>query len=359
MERVTGKMSELISLLKKTAPGTPLREGLDNVLRAKTGGLIVLTDDPAINEMVTGGFVIDSVYSPASLYELAKMDGAIILNKDATRILRANTHLNPDPKVPSSETGIRHRTAEQVARQMDVLVVCISQRRNVITLFKGDIKYYVKESNVLVGMANQAVQTLDKYKTVLDKALNNLSVLEYDGMVSITDVAKVLQRAEMFSRVEEELSKYISELGTEGRLIQMQVEELITNVARDEERTIMDYENWGGQKTVDDILGRLRNLRAEELLHLEIFARELGYEIGKDQDTILVTRGYRLLSRIPRLPFGVIQNMVHYFGSFTRIQQATVEELDEVEGIGETRAKTIKDGLKRMRDQIYSEFHWI
>ena len=168
MERLGGKKNELINLLKKTAPGTPLREGLDNVLRAKTGGLIVLTDDPAINDMVTGGFVIDSPYSPASLYELAKMDGAIILNKDATRILRANAHLNPDPSVPSSETGIRHRTAEKVARQMDVLVVCISQRRNVITLFKGDIKYYVKESNVLVGLANQAVQTLDKYKTVLD-----------------------------------------------------------------------------------------------------------------------------------------------------------------------------------------------
>lgn len=359
MERIAGKKSELISLLKKTAPGTPLREGLDNVLRAKTGGLIVLTDDPAINDMVTGGFIIDCPYSPASLYELAKMDGAIILNKDATRILRANAHLNPDPSVPSYETGIRHRTAEKVARQMDTLVVCISQRRNVITLFKGDIKYYVKESNVLVGMANQAVQTLDKYKTVLDKALNSLSVLEYDGMVSITDVAKVLQRAEMFARVEEELSKYISELGTEGRLIQMQVEELIANVARDEERTIMDYENWGGQKTVSEILERLRNLKSEDLLHLEIFARELGYEIGKDQDNILVTRGYRLLSRIPRLPFGVIQNMINYFGSFSRIQQASVEELDEVEGIGETRAKTIKDGLKRMRDQIYSEFHWI
>ena len=248
MERISGKKSELINLLKKTAPGTPLREGLDNVLRAKTGGLIVLTDDAAINDLVTGGFVIDCPYSPASLYELAKMDGAIILNKDATKILRANAHLNPDPSVPSFETGIRHRTAEKVARQLDVLVVCISQRRNVITLFKGDIKYYVKESNVLVGMANQAVQTLDKYKTVLDKALNNLSVLEYDGMVSITDVAKVLQRAEMFARVEEELSKYISELGSEGRLIQMQVEELIANVDRDEERTVMDYENWGGKK---------------------------------------------------------------------------------------------------------------
>ena len=359
MERISGKKNEFINLLKMTAPGTPLREGLDNVLRAKTGGLIVLTDDDAINSIANGGFMIDTPYTPASMYELAKMDGAIVLNKDATKILRANAHLNPDPMVPSNETGMRHRTAEKVARQLDVLVICISQRRNVITLYKGDIKYYVKESTVIIDLANQALQTLDKYKTAFDKAVNNLSMLEFDGMVTITDVAKVLQRAEMLSRVEDELGKYVSELGIDGRLIQMQMEELTSNVGRDAERTIMDYENWNGERSAEEVLERLHSLKEGELLHLEIFARELGYEPGKDQDTILPSRGYRLLTRIPRLPFGVIQNMVNYFDSFNAIQHASVEELDEVEGIGETRAKSIKDGLKRMRDQIYSDFHWI
>ena len=358
MER-TGTTKELITILNKTAPGTALREGMDNVLRAKTGGMIVLTDNPKINDIVTGGFAIDSVYTPASLYELAKMDGAIILNRDATRILRANAHLNPDPSIPSNETGIRHRTSEKVARQMDDLVVCISQRRNVITLFKGDIKYYLKDSSVLLASANQAVQTLEKYKIALDKAVNNLSVLEYEGMVALNDVSKALQRAEMFARIEEELNKYVSELGTEGRLIQMQVDELSTGVARDEERIIMDYENWGGQKTAKDIMERLRNVKSEDLLSLDVFARELGYEVGRDQDAILPTKGYRLLNKIPRLPFSVVQNLVNFFGNFNAIQQATVEELDDVEGIGESRARTIRDGLRRMRDQIYSEFHWI
>jgi len=358
MER-TGATKELIALLNKTAPGTPLREGLDNVLRAKTGGMIVLTDNPAINNLVTGGFVIDSNYTPASLYELAKMDGAIILNKDATRILRANAHLNPDPSIPSNETGIRHRTSEKVARQMDELVVCISQRRNVITLFKGDLKYYLKDSSVLLASANQAVQALEKYKVALDKAVNNLSVLEYEGTVTLNDVSKALQRAEMFARVEEELHKYISELGSEGRLIQMQVDELVTNVAKEEERILMDYENWGGQKNAKDILEGMRNIKSEDLLSLDIFARELGYEVGKDKDAILPTKGYRLLTRIPRLPFSIIQKLVGYFGTFSAIQMATVEELDDVEGIGESRAHAIRDGLKRMRDQIYSEFHWI
>ncbi len=359
MERITGKKNEFMNLLKMTAPGTLLREGLDNVLRAKTGGLIVLTDDETINEIVTGGFVIDTPYTPANMYELAKMDGAIILNKDATKILRANAHLNPSPNVATNETGMRHRTAEQVARQFDVLVVCISQRRNVITLYKGDMKYYVKESTVIIDMANQALQTLDKYKTAFDKAVNNLNMLEYDGMVTITDVAKVLQRAEMLARVENELSKYVSELGIDGRLIEMQMEELTSNIGRDEERILMDYENLNGERTVEEVLVRLRNLKEADLLHLEIFARELGYDAVKDQDTILPTKGYRLLNKIPRLPFGVVQNMINYFGNFNAIQMATVEELDEVEGIGEARARSIRDGLKRMRDQIYSEFHWV
>mgnify|MGYP003297893815 FL=1 len=208
-------------------------------------------------------------------------------------------------------------------------------------------------------MANQALQTLDKYKSAFDKAVNNLNMLEYDGMVTITDVAKVLQRAEMLSRVEDELSKYVSELGIDGRLIQMQMEELTSNIGRDEERTIMDYENWNGERSIEEIRERLHGLKEADLLHLEVFARELGYDAVKDQDILLPTKGYRLLSRIPRLPFGVIQNMVNYFGNFNTIQMATVEELDDVEGIGETRAKSIKDGLKRMRDQIYSEFHWV
>lgn len=360
MSRISNKNSELVEMLKLTAPGTALREGLDNVLRAKTGGLIVMADTPEIMSLVAGGFNLDCSYSPAQLYELAKMDGAIILNKEGTKIMVANAHLNPDQMVASSETGIRHRTAERVARQTGEMVLCISQRRNIITLYKGDIKYYLKDTGSILEMANQAIQTLDRYKSVLDKAYNNLSVLEYDGMVSLVDVAKVLQRAEMVNLVEEELEKYVSELGSEGRLVKMQVDELINNVAADELRTIMDYENWNGEKTAEEILQNLHTLDSDELLNLDNIAKELGYDsLKNNSDTILLTKGYRLLSRVPRLPFAVIQNMVRFFHDFTAIQQASIAELDEVEGIGETRAKNIRDGLKRMREQIYSDYNWI
>ncbi len=351
---------ELLDILKITAPGTALREGLDNVLKAKTGGLIVLCDNDKIMSLVAGGFHLDCEYSPAHLYELAKMDGAIIMNKEGNRIIYANAHLNPDQDIPSEETGIRHRTAQKVARQTNELVIAISQRRNIITLYKGDIKYFSKDMAVLLSKANQAVQTLEKYKNVLDEVLNNLSVLEFDGIVTLVDVAKVLQRAEMFVRVEEELTKYICELGTEGRLVKMQVEELISNVANEELRTIKDYQNWGEDKEPKDIQKRLRSFNSENLLDLERIVQELGYSSlsTNNEATFLVTKGYRLLNKVPRLPGQVINNLVKHFSNFSNILQASIEELDDVEGIGAVRAKNIRDNLRRLREQSYSETHW-
>lgn len=352
---------ELLDILKITAPGTNLREGLDNVLRAKTGGLIVLSDSEEVMNLLAGGFQLDCVYSPAHLYELAKMDGAIILNKDATRIICANAHLNPDQDIPSEETGIRHRTAEKTARQTNELVIAISQRRNVITLYKGDLKYFLKDSSVILSKANQAVQTLEKYKNVLDSVLISLGVMEYDGSVTIADVAKVLQRAEMLVRVEDELTKYICELGSEGRLIKMQVEELVSNVANEELRTIMDYQNWGEDKDAKEIRTRLHNMSSETLLNLDRIAQEMGFEGVSDkggESAFLTTRGYRLLGKVPRLPAQVINNLVKHFGNFNAIVQASIEELDDVEGIGAIRAKNIRDGLRRLREQLYSDTHW-
>lgn len=362
MSMDTEKSSKaLLDILKITAPGTSLREGLDNVLRAKTGGLIVLSDSDGVMKLMAGGFQLDCDYSPAHLYELAKMDGAIILNRDASKIICANAHLNPDQDVPSEETGIRHRTAEKMARQTGELVIAISQRRNVITLYKGELKYFLKDTSVILSKANQAVQTLEKYKTVLDSVLISLGVMEYDGSVTVADVAKVLQRAEMLIRVEEELTKYICELGSEGRLIKMQVEELVSNVANEELRTIMDYQNWGEEKDAKEIRNRLRSLSSETLLNLDRIAQEMGYDgsIDKSGDSaFLVTKGYRLLSKVPRLPSQVINNLVKHFGHFGAILQASIEELDDVEGIGAVRAKNIRDGLRRLREQLYSDTHW-
>lgn len=221
------------NLLKLVAPGTPLRAGIDNVLRANTGGLIVLGYNNEMMNIVDGGFFINSDFSPAYLYELAKMDGAIILSEDGKRILYANTQLVPNNNISSSETGIRHRSAERVAKQTGNLTISISQRRNVITLYQGENRYSLKDIGVILTKANQAIQTLEKYRAVLDQGITNLGALEFEQLVTFSDVVQVIHRIQMVLRIKQEIQNFILELGDEGRLITMQLKELVSNTEQE------------------------------------------------------------------------------------------------------------------------------
>lgn len=345
-------------VLRAVAPGTPLREGLESILRARTGALIVVGDNPEVMRLVDGGFRIDSEFQSASLYELAKMDGAIILSQDARRILAANATLIPDPGVPSHETGIRHRTAERVARQTGHLVIAISQRRHIISLYKGSTKYTLRDIAVILTKANQALQTLEKYKSVLDQALTNLSALELEDLVTVTDVVLVVQRTEMVRRIVAEIDRYIWELGTEGRLVSMQLEELVANVAEEGALIIRDYLAAGETRAVDAVRDLMGGWESEDLLDLAGIARILG--LGTTPSALenpVCPRGYRILRKIPRLPMPVIENLVNHFGTLQKVLRASIEELDEVEGIGEVRARAIKEGLRRLREQAMLERH--
>lgn len=348
----------LINCLKILAPGTPIREGLENVLKAKTGGLIIIGDSPEVMALVDGGFYINSDFSPAYLYELAKMDGAILLSRDTKKILYANTQLIPDPSIPSSETGIRHRTAERVSRQTGELVISISQRRNIISIYKGYMKYILKDLNIILSKANQALQTLTKYKSVLDKTLVNLGAVEYDDMATVQDVVLTIQKTEIVVRIVNEVERYIYELGIEGRLVSMQLEELVVGVKEEEQLIVRDYLPDDEERNYKEIIKSLRNLSSDELLELSSISRILG--LGTNINTLdlpISSKGYRMLSKIPRLPMSIIENLVETFGKFQRILPATIDELDEVEGIGEVRARMIKDSLKRIFEQIQTERH--
>ncbi len=348
--------SRLLKVLRMVAPGTPLREGLENILRAKTGGLLVIGDGPEIMELSEGGFAVNAAFSPANLYELAKMDGAIIISKDIKTIIAANTQLVPNLSIPSSETGIRHRTAERVAKQTDALVISISQRRGVITVYKGNLKYVLRDLGVILTKANQALQTLEKYRSVLDRVVANLGLLEFEDAVTLYDVAKAIQRAEMVLRVVKEIERYISELGTEGRLITMQMEELVANVDVEARLIMQDYCTTSVEKTPESIMAMINTWPAEDLLDLSLIARALGYPGSSSiLDQGVTPRGYRVLQKIPRLPLQVVENLVREFGTLKRIIGATIEELDAVEGIGEVRARSIKEGLKRYREQLAQE----
>ncbi|SET72932.1 diadenylate cyclase [Natronincola peptidivorans] len=357
MKEELSKEEELIEILKIVAPGTPLREGLENLLKAKTGALIVISDDEDMLDIIDGGFHINMDFSPAYIYELGKMDGAIILSHDAKKILYANAQLIPDSSIPSSETGIRHRIAERVAKETGEIVIAISQRRNIITLYKGYHKYVIQDTAKILTKANQAVQTLEKYKTSLDRAITSLSALEFEDLVTVYDVALVLQRTEMVMKIAYEIEKYIYELGNEGRLVSMQLEELMDNVKEDGKHVIYDY-NANFEGDYETIQKSIKSLSSEELLNLTNIARILGYSNNVNAlDLAVSPKGYRILTKIPRLPTTVVDNLVKQFNNFQKTLKASIEKLDEVEGIGEVRARAIKEGLRRLQEQVLLDRH--
>ena len=341
--------NEIKNILKIVSPGTNLREGLENILRAKTGGLIVLGDSEDVMNIVDGGFNINSEYTPAYIYELAKMDGAIVLSQDLRKIVCANAQLLPDPSITTYETGTRHRTAQRIAKQTDTIVVAISQRRNIITIYKGDIKYVLQDTSVILAKANQAVQTLEKYVNVLERVINNLNILEFQDLTTVFDVVTAIQRTEMVMRIVEEIKRYILELGNEGRLISMQLNELIRYIERDGILLIRDY--CGENTDHNSIYKDIQKLNSEELVDLEIIAKVLGFGGVSLVDTLISPKGYRILSMIPRLPTNIVENVVGSFRNLRGVLASSIEELDEVEGIGEVRARYINSSLKRMREQ--------
>jgi diadenylate cyclase len=352
------KRDVMSQLLQMVAPGTAFRDGLENVLRAKTGGLIVVGYSPEVMEIVDGGFSIDCDFSPNYLYELAKMDGAIILSEDIKKILYANTQLIPDRSIPSTETGIRHRTAERVARQTTKLVVSISQRRNVITLYQGNLRYSLKDIGVILTKANQAIQTLERYKVVLDQSLTNLGASEFEELVTLHDVTNVVSRIEMVLRIKTEINRYINELGNEGRLISMQLEELVGNTELEARLLIKDYVRELTDDKVKDAITGLKRLSSDELLEPHHIIRLLGFShTNAIVEEPVSPRGFRVLNKIPRLPSIIIANLVEKFEYLPHMTMATIEELDEVDGIGEVRARAIKEGLKRIQEQVFIDRH--
>lgn len=340
-------------IMKLIAPGTPIREGLENVLKAKTGALIIIGDTKEVLDLVDGGFKIDEDYTPARLYELAKMDGAIVLSADLKRILLANAQIIPSPTIPTKETGTRHRTAERTAKQTGKLVISISQRRNIITVFQGNFRYTLEETSKIITKANQALQILEKYKKVFDDKLNLLNEYEFNDIVTLDNVITCIQRAEMVMQVVDEVQRRIDELGEDGRLVKMQLDELIGGLEQEELFMIKDYLADGQKHSCEEALQEIRSKGAMGLVDSNWVAKSLGYENFENYEEIAVyPKGYRILNKVPKVPSYIVGNLVKYFKSFQHILLADIGELDKVDGIGEVRAKSIKQSLKRMQEQF-------
>lgn len=342
---------KLLRALEMVAPGTYIREGLDDVLQGGTGALIIVCEPEELAFMFSGGIKLDLDYTPAMLYQVAKMDGAIILSANAGKIAWANVQLMPDPTIHSVETGTRHRTAERVGKQTDAIVLSISARREVISLYVGESKYVMVDIPEVLAKANQALATLDKYRRRLDQVSSRLTLLEFEGRAYMHDVLTVLQRAELITRMSVEVERFIVELGSEGRLIEMQLEETMIGVAAEKFGLVRDYIGEDTDEMYADVVDQLARMGHQDLLDFGRLAELLGYDRKMNTiDHVVAPRGYRILSRIPRLPKLVVQDIVNAFGGLDELLSAEDSELQAVEGVGDERAKDIREGLKRLQE---------
>ncbi len=343
----------LRATLALMAPGTALRDGLERILRGRTGGLIVLGYDRVVDELCTGGFPLDVEFSATRLRELCKMDGAVVLASDGARIVRAAVHLMPDPAIWSDESGTRHRTAERVAKQTGFPVISVSQSMRIISLYVNGQRHVLDDSAAILSRANQALATLERYKARLDEVSGTLSALEIEDLVTLRDAMAVVQRLEMVRRIADEIEGYVIELGTDGRLLALQLDELMAGVDADRTLILRDYLPSGrrGARPVADVLIDLDVLSATELLDLTGVAKALGYPATADAlDGAVSPRGFRLLAKVPRLPGTVTDRLVEHFGSLQRLLGATVEDLQTVDGVGDARARGVREGLSRLAE---------
>jgi diadenylate cyclase len=342
----------LRATLALVAPGTALRDGLERILRGRTGALIVLGHDRNVETLCTGGFPLDVEFSSTRLRELCKMDGAVVLSSDGTRIVRAAVHLMPDSDIPTEESGTRHRTAERVAKQTGHPVISVSQSMHIIGLYVNGHRHVIDDSAAILSRANQALATLERYKLRLDEVSGTLSALEIEDLVTARDAIAVVQRLEMVRRIADEIEGYVIELGTDGRLLALQLDELMAGVDSDRMLVIRDYLTSGRRvRAFEDAVGELDRLSANELIDLGAVAKALGYPSTPDAlDAAVSPRGFRLLAKVPRLPGSIVERLVEHFESLQRLLGATVEDLQTVEGVGETRARGVREGLSRLAE---------
>jgi diadenylate cyclase len=341
----------LLTAIETIAPGTPLRQAVDDVIRSHEGALIVIGDPQELSFLYSGGIRLEAPFRPQLLYELAKMDGAIILDTAVKRLAWANVQLMPDPTIPSDETGTRHRTAERVAKQSGALVISVSQQRETVTIFVGQARYQLDPVADVLAKTNQALGTLDTYRQRLEQVLTRLTALEFQNAVVLDDVLVTLQRAEMTSRMSERIQRDCVELGSEGRLIRLQLEELVGNVPAERDAIVRDYHAAGHDAEATLALEGLRALSYHDLLEFDRLGELLGYDRSINPlDHSVQPRGYRVLSHIPRIPEPVIRRVVGDLGGLDTVVRASQRDLEAVDGVGAVRAREIREGLRRLQE---------
>ncbi len=346
--------------LAALAPGTALRDGLERILRGSTGALIVLGYDQQVADLCSGGFELNVEFSATRLRELAKMDGAIVLDAEAAAIVRAAVQLVPDPGIPANEAGTRHRTAERASRQTGYPVVSVSKSMRIISLFIDGVRFVLEDSAAILSHANQALATLERYKRRLDEVSGALSALEIEDLATVRDVTAVAQRLEMVRRIAGEIEGYMVELGTDGRLLALHLDELVAGTTQQRELLAQDYVAAPPDRrpaAAASVLARLESMPHDELIDTAAVAAVLGF--GGDQRPCLDERvsphGYRLLAMVPRIPRPTVDRLIEHFGGLQKLLAASVEDLHGVRDVGTSHARSVREGLSRLAESSILE----
>lgn len=328
----------MIDYLKKISPGTPLRTVINDLLNSGLGALIVV-DNPELQNMVSGGFRVNCKFSGQRLFELCKMDGAIVVSDDFKRILQANVLLSPDHTIKSLETGTRHQAAERTAKNANTLVIAVSERKNKTTIFFRNSKYFLKSLDELLRDVNSALQILEKERELFENSLAHLNILEITGMVSSRDVSKVIQKSDMIRRISEALKINFMKLGKEGNIMNMRYKNLVKGIEKREENILRDYAvpNLKKSKVI------LENLSSEGVQDLDAISRLLF----EDKESI-EPKGYRFLAKVGLSDKEISQIVAGHKGLLEIIS----EDSTKLENILKGRAEIVKKEIEDIREKI-------
>jgi len=344
------KDSELVERVRRIAPGKPLRHALNDIQQARTGALLFFVADILeCKGLVQPGLILEAPFTPYRLYELAKMDGAIVVSEDLSTIIAANVQLTPDTSIHTNQTGMRHRVAERMSKQTGKMLIAISKRRNTITLFFKDHMHVLAPVEILTAEVNQRVRTAERYSQAFLNGLETVDSLERANVLSLYEVMRTLEKGLLTVLVSKEAELPIAELGDQGRLAEMQLSEILYEIQEDLENLTLDFSREQIKNDeIDKFLSRFSTLSEREILNSSTIARLMGYEqltVAQMMEMNVKSLGIRFVRQIPRIPRHIALNIGNYFGSLANLLLSDEEELKHVDGIGERRASSIKHAI--------------
>lgn len=314
------KKVDIFEILKLVSPGTPLRIAIDDIVKANRGALIVIMSENFPN-VLEGGFKVNCKFTHQMLFELCKMDGAVVLSDDLKKILYANVLLIPNPEIPSSETGTRHKAAERTAKQAGTLTIAISERKNTVTLYYSDLRYVLRNAEEILRRATETLQILEKQREIYDDLLTNLNVLEVTGLVSVSDVCSILQRTEMINRISEMIKKSLVELGKEGSIVRMRLKELTRGTDKIEQFILKDYTQ--KPERIQDLVS---GISFDDLIDTENMSKLL---FNKSGDETIQPNGFRLMKKTS-LGDNEINSLINNFKNLNNILNLSLEDLNKI-----------------------------